>query len=234
MNNTPDKKKQIDLSFKLIVPGLLFLFLFFPVIIQKVMPSREPLWLFILLTGGPLQLVSICCAGIAWRRHNQTSSLADAFDLRKISIEQLLKCGGITLLLYPVISIVTEFFSKLLTWLHLPVYPHPLLYMLRNGEAPEIIIAVFIAVILTPIGEELTYRFVFLQKFQEWLPERTAGILLSVLFAAIHFNLAQFPGLLLLGFWFLRCYKENKSLYAPIAAHAIFNATSLFLFFWFR
>ena len=60
---------------------------------------------------------------------------------------------------------------------------------------------------------------------------RRIAILSSVLFAAIHMNLAGFPIYLLVGALFALVYVRTGSLLAPILAHVTYNGILLALIY---
>lgn len=82
-------------------------------------------------------------------------------------------------------------------------------------------------VIVAPIAEEVFFRGV---AFNAWLRERGrrfAYIGSAALFAAIHASLVSLVPIFLLGLALAWVYRRTRSLVAPIAMHATFNAISV-------
>lgn len=82
-------------------------------------------------------------------------------------------------------------------------------------------------VIVAPIAEEVFFRGV---AFNAWLRERGrrfAYIGSAALFAAIHVSLVSLLPIFLLGLALAWVYRRTRSLVAPIAMHATFNAISI-------
>jgi membrane protease YdiL (CAAX protease family) len=55
--------------------------------------------------------------------------------------------------------------------------------------------------------------------------------MISILFGLIHFNLATFLPLFVMGVMLARLYETTGNLLAPITLHCIFNAVNFLLFF---
>ena len=88
-------------------------------------------------------------------------------------------------------------------------------------------LVVVAVVIVAPIAEEAFFRGV---AFNAWLRERGrrfAYIGSAALFAAIHVSLVSLVPIFLLGLALAWVYRRTRSLVAPIAMHATFNAISV-------
>lgn len=88
-------------------------------------------------------------------------------------------------------------------------------------------LVVVAVVIVAPIAEEVFFRGV---AFNAWLRERGrrfAYIGSAALFAAIHVSLVSLLPIFLLGLALGWVYRRTRSLVAPIAMHATFNAISI-------
>ncbi len=84
-----------------------------------------------------------------------------------------------------------------------------------------------LAVALAPLFEEILFRgllFPYLAKRAGIVP---GALLVSVLFAALHFHAPSFAPLLLLSAGLCLAYWRTGTLWVPIAMHAIFNAVSV-------
>ena len=93
------------------------------------------------------------------------------------------------------------------------------------------LVAVPAIVVVAPIAEELFFRGVV---FNAWLREggrRAAYLGSSALFGAIHLNLAVFLPILVISLIFAWIYERTRNLWAPILAHAVFNAVNVAIFY---
>lgn len=87
----------------------------------------------------------------------------------------------------------------------------------------------FTAIIAAPLVEEVLFRGVFYPLIKQAGYPRIAVWGSSLLFAAIHVNLATFLPLTLLAVVFVWLYERTQTLLAPIIAHALFNGVNFTL-----
>lgn len=99
------------------------------------------------------------------------------------------------------------------------------------GQGTGLLAFVVVTVVVAPLGEELLFRGVLYPAIKRAGFPRLALWGSSLLFAAIHFNLAIFLPLLLLALLLVWLYEQTNNLLAPLAAHALFNAVNLVIFF---
>jgi len=96
------------------------------------------------------------------------------------------------------------------------------------SQPPALILTlVVVAVVLAPITEELLFRGIIYRFLKGRSSPRTAMILSSLLFSAMHFNVMVFIPLFLLGMLLCRSYEREHNLLAPIFFHALFNANTI-------
>jgi membrane protease YdiL (CAAX protease family) len=88
-----------------------------------------------------------------------------------------------------------------------------------------------VTVVIAPLGEELLFRGVLYPAVKYAGFPKLALWGTSLLFALIHFNRPIFLPLLLLALLLVWLYERTDNLAAPLAAHAMFNATNLVIFF---
>ena len=84
---------------------------------------------------------------------------------------------------------------------------------------------------VAPVAEELLFRGVLLGGLIQSIGDRRAVWVSAVVFAASHFQMVQFPGLLAIGLALAWLARRTGGLAAPIWAHAAFNATTV-AFLW--
>jgi hypothetical protein len=86
---------------------------------------------------------------------------------------------------------------------------------------------IFMAVIVAPVAEEFIFRGYFYGVIRRYGGRIPAILTSSLLFAAIHAHLPSMPGLGILAIILCLLYERTGSLWAPIAMHACFNATTI-------
>ena len=85
----------------------------------------------------------------------------------------------------------------------------------------------FFAVVLAPVAEEFIFRGLLYPFIKQLGWPRLALVGVSFLFALIHFDVATFLALFLLALMLTWLHEKTDNLLAPIAVHALFNATNL-------
>ncbi len=83
------------------------------------------------------------------------------------------------------------------------------------------------AVFIAPVVEECCFRGFLYTTLRRWGGVAAATLASALLFGAIHSSLAQMLPLTLFGIVQCISYEKTRSLWLPIATHALFNALSL-------
>ncbi len=83
------------------------------------------------------------------------------------------------------------------------------------------------AVLVAPLVEECCFRGFLYSTLRRWGGVVAAALVSSLLFGAIHGSLAQMLPLTLFGIAQCITYEKVRSLWLPIATHALFNSFSL-------
>ncbi len=137
--------------------------------------------------------------------------------------------GGLALLMLLVSATVTVFFEEVLQRMQINVDPPPILELVMSCDGSTLVALGIAVVVLAPIAEELMFRrFLFGFLAARW-GTPAALIVVSLVFAAAHDSLLQFPGLFLLGIAFQLVYLHFRSLYPAILMHAYNNAIAFAL-----
>ncbi len=170
---------------------------------------------------------------LVWRFvREHEMSWAEAFGFRNRRSRALLLGALAVIMFFPVGQLLQLLSVKLLTWLHLDPTAQTAVEVLRGASrGPGLIGFVLITVVLVPLAEELVFRGILYPAIKCAGFPRLALWGTAALFAAIHFNLAIFPPLLLLALVLTWLYEKTDNLLATIAAHSLFNAANLGLFF---
>ncbi len=143
----------------------------------------------------------------------------------------------------PLINYLAEINSNL----KLPEFLSGLENKMRNAEenaqrVTEIFIKVnsvsgyfanlVVIALLPSLGEELIFRGMFQKLFIKWTKSQHLGILLAaILFSAFHFQFFSFLPRMLMGLFFGYLLVWCKSIWIPIIAHFINNATAVTFYY---
>ena len=101
---------------------------------------------------------------------------------------------------------------------------------LRRGTASGKAVILFCVVAVTPVVEELFFRYALEHSLGGLTGSRArAMVYASVLFALMHGNLHAVPALFLVAAGCSFIYRRTGALLAPISAHAVFNLASALL-----
>ena len=90
-----------------------------------------------------------------------------------------------------------------------------------------IVLLVVIVVICAPLVEEIVYRGFIQHNLGVAYGARISVLLASFWFAAVHLQLAEFPGLFAFALVLGVCFSRTKRLGLSIVTHISFNATAL-------
>lgn len=102
------------------------------------------------------------------------------------------------------------------------------LFLESNSILLKITIVIF-AGIIAPITEEILFRGILYRFFKNYLHRYLAVSLSAFLFAIMHFHLATFLPLFLLGLLLARSFERTGSITSPIILHACFNLNTLLM-----
>jgi len=103
----------------------------------------------------------------------------------------------------------------------------------RGANGGAIAQIVFAGAVIAPLCEEFLFRGLFYPVFKRHLGAVASAVLTAALFAAFHLNLAALPSLFVLALCFTVAYEATGSLLVPMAMHALFNATTLSVLYFF-
>ena len=160
--------------------------------------------------------------GISW---------AEGFGLRN-ALFRAIMLGVITIIVFlPLGSVLQHFSVSLLEYLGIKAAAQQAVQVLHGiGQGAGLVAFALVTVVIAPLGEELLFRGVLYPSVKYAGFPKLALWGSSILFAAIHLNLATFLPLLLLALLLVWLYEQTDNLIAPLAAHALFNAINLLLF----
>lgn len=105
----------------------------------------------------------------------------------------------------------------------------PARQLAAKAEGPGIVVTVLLLVLVGPVAEELFYRGLLLRTLERLMSPAAALAVSSLVFAAVHFQVAQFAGLAVAGLAFGWLAQRSGRLGPAVAAHMAFNATTVAL-----
>ncbi|MBN2892843.1 MAG: CPBP family intramembrane metalloprotease [Bacteroidales bacterium] len=104
--------------------------------------------------------------------------------------------------------------------------------MMSTDSVKYLIINLIMLAVLPAIGEEIFFRGLFQKHFIEWTKNEHIGIFVTAfLFSAIHFQFYTFLPRLFLSMVLGYLFVWSKSLWLPIFAHFVNNATAVIITF---
>ncbi len=95
----------------------------------------------------------------------------------------------------------------------------------QEGDSHSVLITLLIGGLLAPIAEELMFRGYFYGLCKRYIGIIAGLVLNSLLFSAMHANLAALPSLWVLAIALTLAYEITGCLLVPIAMHSLFNLT---------
>lgn len=173
---------------------------------------QASLWLGTI--GVPVWL--IWARGVSWselgwgfRRHDTLSGLLIGIGTQVVAVP----------LLYLPIMLFTDDLDV----------AEPARELVDKATGTGVVLLVLVVVVGAPIVEEVFYRGLTLRALEGRMRPTFALILSSLLFAAIHFQVTQFPALLLFGLVAGRLAQKDGRIGRAIWAHIGFNATTIII-----
>ena len=222
---------RIRLAFTATMAVIAFFLGFAPVLLGYMAKTFDalPLWLQLVIRIFPIQLGYLCAAIIpAWTVQPEIPLLKQ-LDLtqpeRPYKIMFLIAAG--TLLLYPLLCIMTFSTRFLLHSFNIPAPPQELAILVGKTGNVSLLVIISAGVLLAPVGEELAFRHVIYKQFARIAPPAGAACVSAFLFAASHFNALTFPSLFLLALYLQFIYIKTNSLLCAVYAHLLYNAVTI-------
>lgn len=98
---------------------------------------------------------------------------------------------------------------------------------MMDGHAAQRLVLAAAAIIMAPIGEEVCFRGFVYNILRQRAGVWAATLATGVLFGAVHASLVQFLPLAFFGIVQCIIYERCKTLWVPMAVHAVFNSLSV-------
>lgn len=143
------------------------------------------------------------------------------------------------ILSYPLVVVISQLVAMLVAYFYQNVEPQQVAVQLIKDATvskPLFICMALLVIFIVPLIEELLFRGFLQNWLKRFFHPMAAIVLTSGIFAVFHFSPQQGMGNieLLTALFVLSCflgfiYERQKSIWAPISLHAIFNAVSILL-----
>jgi membrane protease YdiL (CAAX protease family) len=188
---------------------------------------------------GSVLLGTFCFQGASWMliliflRQHQTG-WREAFGFRGPRLKHaLLMAVGFIIVVLPVVLLLQGVSIHALEKLGWPSEDQAAVKLVMDAKSlwTTVYLGVF-AVVIAPVAEEFVFRGMFYPFVKQLGSPRLAFFGVSALFAEIHFDMGTLVPLFALALALTWLYEKTDNLLAPIAAHALFNATNLALLLW--
>lgn len=157
----------------------------------------------------------------------------EAFGFNTPALWRALVWGAIVAVCFtPIGQEMNGLCAEALQWLHVQAQNEQAVETLQKA-APGFnkIYLIFFAVVIAPVSEEAFFRGILYPTIRQSGFPRAALWGTSLLFAAIHLNLAAFLPLTLFAAILAILYEKTNNLLACILAHSIFNAVGVILLY---
>lgn len=158
--------------------------------------------------------------GIDWRR---------ATGVRGASSAKSIGFGAMCFLaVLPPLAIAFAAYSELCQLVGIKEQTQPIADILASSDSVAVVVLIIaFAITVAPVFEEFFFRgFAYPVLKQRW-GTLTALLVVSAVFAAIHFDLSSLGPLFALAVGLGLAYELSGSLLAPITMHALFNAANV-------
>ena len=100
-------------------------------------------------------------------------------------------------------------------------------YFVEHPDLKNRILVIFMVLVVAPIAEEIIFRGYFYGIIRRYCGRIPALLTSSLLFTAIHGNLAAAPGLFFLAITLCLLYERTGTLWASMTLHAAFNTSTI-------
>lgn len=154
--------------------------------------------------------------------------LKSALKLNPIKGRTVARIIGISILIIPTVAVanlipiaILGHFNKVI----LPEIPSP-------KTTLELLISFFIIAISPGICEELFFRGMVLNAYENTYNKKTAAIMAAIMFGVFHFNIQNLFGPIIIGLAAAYIMHITKSLYGAMVLHMSNNAIAVFSDYW--
>lgn len=157
----------------------------------------------------------------------------DAFGLRNANLDKSILLAVITLIvMLPIILQLEQYSAQLLQKIGWPLEDERAVTLIVNAKSVWLhIYLAFFAIVLAPVAEEFMFRGVLFPFIKQLGFPKLAWFGVSFLFALIHANAPTLVPLFVFALVLTWLYQKTDCLFAPIAAHSLFNTANLVILY---
>jgi membrane protease YdiL (CAAX protease family) len=183
---------------------------------------------------GAMLLGTLGFQGATWGlipfflRHHQAGG-REAFGWHGKKIKSVIGLAvGVVVVVLPIVWLLQRISIITLTNLGCPPENQRAVELLLNAKSLWLRVYLgFFAVVLAPVAEEFIFRGVLYPFVKQAGSPRYAFLGINAIFALIHLDAGTLVPLFVLALALTWLYERTDCLFAPITAHALFNATNL-------
>jgi membrane protease YdiL (CAAX protease family) len=125
---------------------------------------------------------------------------------------------------------ITMYFISELQKLGIKIEEQEISNELMRADWTTTVLLSILAAVIAPVLEEFVFRHIFYRGFSKKIGPVLAAIVSSLMFTALHFNIASSAAIFAVGLF--NCYLYEREGYrAAVVSHFIFNFTSLLMAF---
>ncbi len=172
----------------------------------------------------------------AWFLRARCVTWSDAFGLRARSTASALRIGALAYLaILPPLSIVFAIYNRICRAFGLEETQQDIAELLINTNSTALVgLIIVFAIVVAPVFEEMFFRgFAYPALKHRWGAPR-ALLVVSAAFAVAHLHAPSIGPLFALAIGLGLAYELTGSILAPIAMHALFNATNVAMLLYVR
>lgn len=133
--------------------------------------------------------------------------------------------------LFSLIALVSLFWNVALTVWGVEIEPQEVVEYFRDVDGGMKFFALFSVMFLAPVSEELVFRGVMYGGLKNRIGAVFSAVIVSVLFAAVHFSLPAFMPIFVLSLLLIAVYERYGDLRASMVVHSLFNSLMSLLMF---
>lgn len=126
--------------------------------------------------------------------------------------------------LFSLIALVSLFWNVALTLSGVEIEPQEVVEYFRDVDGGMKFFALFSVMFLAPVSEELVFRGVMYGGLKNRIGAVFSAVIVSILFAAVHFSLPAFMPIFVLSLLLIAVYERYGDLRASMVVHSLFNS----------
>jgi len=191
---------------------------------------------FAVLLCGELLLRGGAIFAFGWYLHRRRIGWLETFGLQPSHCRSAVALGAVFYLaMAPLLQIIDTVSPLVLRLIKVESLPQPLVDKLASSDSTALVVLLVVfAVAIAPLFEELFFRGLAYPILKQRFGAPMALVIVSAVFALIHWHLPSMAPLFTLGLGLGIAYEITGSLLTPIVVHALFNAANVAMLLYVR